>query len=394
MSGAPNPPTPDVEAGPLRALVVAGARPNFMKVAPILAALRAAGHEALLVHTGQHYDARMSDAFFSDLGIPEPDYHLGVGSGSHAVQTARVMEHFEPVLLETRPDWLVVVGDVNSTLACALVAVKLKEETGTRIAHVEAGLRARDWRMPEEVNRVLTDRMSDLLLAPSRDALSNLRAEGLEPERMAMVGNVMIDTLRAALPRARAAGTASRLGLSPGGYAVATLHRPSNVDDPETLGTALDALARVAGDLPVVFPVHPRTRARAEAFGMAGALAKLVVVEPLGYTDMLSLVDGAAVVATDSGGLQEETTALGVPCVTLREQTERPVTISEGTNRLVPWPPTAAGVMATVSAALAQGRAAPGTRVPEGWDGRAAERCVRAMEEAGAPDSALAGAAA
>ncbi len=376
----------------MRALLVAGARPNFMKVAPVLSALESRAHDAVLVHTGQHYGARMSDAFFEDLGLPAPAYHLGVGSASHAVQTARIMEAFEPVLLQVRPDWLVVVGDVNSTLACALVAAKLRHATGCRIAHVEAGLRARDWSMPEEVNRVLTDQLSDLLLAPSHDALDNLRGEGMDEERMAMVGNVMIDTLFAGLPRARALDLPRRLGLRRGEYAVATLHRPSNVDDPEMLAAALDALARVAGDMPVVLPVHPRTRLRVEEFGLGGPFARLTAVEPLGYTEMLSLLDGAAAVLTDSGGLQEETTALGVPCVTLREQTERPVTVTEGTNRLVPWPPTPQGVYDTFVEALASGRRAPGECCPEGWDGRAAERIVEAMAAARAwePGGALA----
>ncbi|MDB4948970.1 MAG: UDP-N-acetylglucosamine 2-epimerase [Gemmatimonadetes bacterium] len=363
----------------MRALVVAGARPNFMKVAPILRALSAAGHEALLVHTGQHYDARMSDAFFADLGLPEPDFHLGVGSGSHAAQTAAVMVAFEPVLERARPDWVVVVGDVNSTLACALVAAKLGPALGCRVAHVEAGLRSGDWRMPEEVNRVLTDRLADLLLTPSRDALPNLVAEGIPAERAVFVGNVMIDTLLAHLPAAREARTAAGLGLEAGGYAAATLHRPSNVDDPEALAAVLGALARVAREMPVVLPLHPRTRLRAEEFGLGGLLAELRTTEPLGYTEMLSLTDGAAVVLTDSGGLQEETTALGVPCVTLREQTERPVTIDEGTNRLAPWPLTEEGVYASFRAALAAGRSPDGERRPEGWDGRAAERVVEAL---------------
>ncbi|HEX8244858.1 MAG TPA: UDP-N-acetylglucosamine 2-epimerase (non-hydrolyzing), partial [Longimicrobium sp.] len=322
----------------MRALLVAAARPNFMKVAPVLAALRRAGAETVLVHTGQHYDAQMSDAFFHDLALPAPDFHLGVGSGSHAVQTARVMEAFEPVLLETRPHWVVVVGDVNSTLACALAAVKLKEETGSRIAHVEAGLRSGDWRMPEEVNRVLTDRMSDLLLTPSRDALPNLLGEGIAAERVVFVGNVMIDTLFAQLPAARALDVPGRMGLARGGYAVVTLHRPSMVDDRRALAETLEALAAAAAEMPVVFPVHPRTRRNARAFGLSAQLGRLAVTEPLGYREMLGLVDGAAAVLTDSGGLQEETTALGVPCVTLREQTERPVTLSHGTNRLAPWP--------------------------------------------------------
>lgn len=369
----------------MRVLLVAGARPNFMKVAPVLRALTRAGHEARLVHTGQHYDASMSDAFFQDLGLPEPDFHLGVGSGSHAVQTARVMEAFEPVLRETRPAWVVVVGDVNSTLACALVTAKLKAETGSRLAHVEAGLRSRDWRMPEEVNRVLTDRLSDLLLTPSRDALPNLRAEGIEEERIVFVGNVMIDTLLQQLPTAQALEVPRRLGLARGEYALSTLHRPSNVDAPETLAAVLQALARVAGQMPVVLPLHPRTKKNAEAFGLEALLQRLVVLEPLGYTEMLSLSEGAAVVLTDSGGLQEETTALGVPCVTLREQTERPITVREGTNRLAPWPLTGAGVYDSFRAALADGRAEAGTRRPDGWDGQASVRIVAALANAGAP---------
>ena len=362
--------------GAMRVLVVAAARPNFMKVAPVLAALARDGAEAVLVHTGQHYDARMSDAFFRDLGLPDPDHHLGVGSGTHAQQTARVMEAFEPVLLAVRPDWVVVVGDVNATLACALVTAKLRPSVGCRVAHVEAGLRSGDWRMPEEVNRVLTDRLSDLLLTPSRDALPNLLREGIPGERVAFAGNVMIDTLFAHLPRARELDVAGRLGLARGGYVAATLHRPSNVDDPAALRTLLDALAAVAEEQPVVFPVHPRTRKQAEAFGLAGRLARLCVLEPLGYAEMLSLTDGAAAVLTDSGGLQEETTALGVPCVTLREQTERPVTVTEGTNRLAPWPLTVEGVVAAYHDALAVPRRTAGARRPEGWDGRAAERIV------------------
>jgi UDP-N-acetylglucosamine 2-epimerase (non-hydrolysing) len=322
----------------MRTLVVAGARPNFMKVAPILRALERAGHRGVLVHTGQHYDAAMSDAFFRDLEIPAPDYHLGVGSGSHAVQTARVMEAFEPVLEEVRPHWVVVVGDVNSTLACALVTSKRREDLGSRVAHVEAGLRSRDWRMPEEVNRVLTDRLSDLLLTPSRDAEPNLIAEAIEPEKIRFVGNVMIDTLLHQLPSAREVHLAERLGLRRGGYACATLHRPSNVDDPVALRAILDALVRVSEALPVVLPLHPRTRKSVDTFGLSAHLERLVVLDPVGYREMLSLTDGAAVVLTDSGGLQEETTALGVPCVTLREQTERPVTITHGTNRMTPWP--------------------------------------------------------
>lgn len=363
----------------MKVLVVAGARPNFMKVAPLLAVLRERGDDALLVHTGQHYDASMSDAFFQDLGIPEPDYHLGVGSGSHAVQTARVMEAFEPVLLATRPDWVVVVGDVNSTLACALVTSKLQQETGARIAHVEAGLRSNDWRMPEEVNRVLTDRLSDLLLTPSRDAHENLAREGIDSARVRFVGNIMIDTLQRQLPKARALDMPQRLGVQRGGYALSTLHRPSNVDAADTLAAALEGLAAVAREMPVVIPLHPRTRKNADAFGLAAALRTLHAVEPLGYTEMLSLTDGAAVVLTDSGGLQEETTALGVPCVTLREQTERPVTITHGTNQLAPWPLSAEGIIASFRDARQSRNGAPST--PEGWDGQTAARIVDALRE-------------
>jgi UDP-N-acetylglucosamine 2-epimerase (non-hydrolysing) len=369
-----------VSSASIRVLVVAGARPNFMKVAPLLRALHASGHQALLVHTGQHYDAQMSDAFFADLGIQAPDYHLGVGSGSHAVQTAKVMETFEPVLLEVRPDWVVVPGDVNSTLACALVAVKLKEETGCRIAHLEAGLRSGDWRMPEEINRVLTDRVSDLLLTPSRDAHDHLAAEGIPAERIAFVGNIMIDTLFSLLESARALDVPGRFGLESGGFALATLHRPSNVDAEATLRVCLEGLAAVAATMPIVLPLHPRTRGRVLEFGLDALLAPLQTVEPLGYREMLSLCDGAAGVLTDSGGVQEETTVLGVPCVTLRETTERPVTVAEGTNRLAPWPLTVRGITETFAAAVAEGRAEPGSRAPEGWDGRAAERVVRALE--------------
>jgi UDP-N-acetylglucosamine 2-epimerase (non-hydrolysing) len=365
----------------VRVLAVAGARPNFMKVAPILRALAVAGHEGLLIHTGQHYDARMSEAFFQDLELPEPDFHLGVGSGSHAEQTARVMMAFEPVLLGTRPDWLVVVGDVNSTLACALVASKLQEATGCRIAHVEAGLRSGDRRMPEEVNRVLTDRLSDLLLTPSRDALPNLLSEGIAGDKVVLVGNVMIDTLFMQLPKARALDLPSQLGLRRGAYAVATLHRPSNVDDPAAFAAVLEALVAVAGTMPVVLPLHPRAFKNAQAFGLAPMLSALQLMDPVGYTEMLSLTDGAAAVLTDSGGLQEETTALGVPCVTLREQTERPITISEGTNQLAPWPLSKEGVLAAFEEVRDRGRTEPGTCCPEGWDGHAGPRVVEALHQ-------------
>jgi UDP-N-acetylglucosamine 2-epimerase (non-hydrolysing) len=363
----------------LTVMLVAGARPNFMKIAPVLKALDRAGHRSVLVHTGQHYDDRMSASFFRDLDIREPDHHLGVGSGSHAVQTARVMETFEPVLKATKPDWVLVPGDVNSTLACALVCVKLKEEMGVRLAHLEAGLRSNDWRMPEEVNRVLTDRCADLLLIPSWDTLPNLDAEGISRDRVAFIGNVMIDTLLERLPSARERAVAKTMGLTSGKYVMSTLHRPSNVDSAEALEVCLGGLAEIAKRLPVVLPLHPRTRKQVEGFGLSGLLTPLTVTEPLGYIEMLSLVDSSAVVVTDSGGVQEETTALGVPCVTLREQTERPITVEEGTNRLAPWPLTIAGIVATFDDAMQRGRVGVGERSPDGWDGRAAERAVEAL---------------
>jgi UDP-N-acetylglucosamine 2-epimerase (non-hydrolysing) len=374
----------------MKVMVVAGARPNFMKIAPVVAALEARDHETVLVHTGQHYDESMSQAFFDDLGIRKPDHYLGVGGGSHAMQTARIMERFEPVLLEAHPDWVLVPGDVNSTLGAALVTVKLKVEIGTRLAHLEAGLRSHDWRMPEEVNRVLTDRCSDLLLTPSRDAHANLAAEGIGAERIRFVGNVMIDTLLSRLDAARARDQVRRLGLRADGFAAATLHRPSNVDDPTALRVCLEAFARIAQRLPLVLPLHPRTRQRAEEFGVTGLLDGVVVTAPLGYLDMLSLTDSARVVLTDSGGLQEETTALGIPCVTLREQTERPITIEQGTNRLAPWPLTVDGILAAVDEALAEPRRAVGEGCPEGWDGRAAERLVDALEAASRTEPAVA----
>jgi UDP-N-acetylglucosamine 2-epimerase (non-hydrolysing) len=373
----------------MRVLVIAGARPNYMKVAPILRALKEAGTPGILVHTGQHYDEKMSDSFFRDLGIPQPDYHLGVGSGSHAVQTARVMEAFEPVLLEERPDWVVVVGDVNSTLACALVAAKEQGRLGCRIAHVEAGLRSGDWSMPEEVNRVLTDRLSDLLLTPSRDAHPNLDAEGIDPERVRFVGNVMIDTLFHSLEAARALELPMADVLGDSEYAVVTLHRPSNVDDPAVLGVILEAIEKVSERMKVIIPVHPRTRGRIAEFGMSDLLSRAIVIEPLGYLEMLALIDRSSVVLTDSGGLQEETTALGVPCLTLRESTERPITVTEGTNRLVPWPMSVDGILGSIEEIFAGSGAGRGSSpVIEGWDGMAAVRIVEALRELAELDSA------
>lgn len=366
----------------LKVLVVAGARPNFMKVAPILRALEAGGHEAILVHTGQHYDSAMSDTFFEELGIREPDFHLGVGTASHAVQTAKIMEAFEPILTTVHPHWVVVVGDVNSTMAASIVAAKMRTRTHNRIAHVEAGLRSRDWAMPEEVNRVVTDAVADLLLTPSHDASENLAREGIPAERIRFVGNVMIDTLLAQLPAARAANTLERLGLRRKHYVAATLHRPSNVDDPQSLGAVLDGLVLVSESVPVVLPLHPRTRKNIERFNLHARLAPLMIHEPLGYIEMLALTDGAQCVLTDSGGIQEETTALGVPCVTLREQTERPVTITEGTNRLAHWPLTARGILGAYVDSVAAARNGELKR-PDGWDGHAAERVVAALVAAG-----------
>lgn len=356
-----------------RLLHVVGARPNFMKVAPVLrAAARQANTSQLLVHTGQHYDDAMSEVFFRELDLPAPDVNLEVGSASHAVQTARIMMAFEPVLEEAGPDWVLVYGDVNSTVACALVAAK----RGVRVAHVEAGLRSRDRTMPEEINRLLTDQLADLCLTPSRDGDENLRLEGIPEERIAFAGNVMVDTLLHLRERAAERGTAARLGLNGGSYAFVTLHRPANVDQPGPLRELLLALDDLARQMPVLFPIHPRTRARVREFGLDDLAARVRLLDPLPYLDAISLVSGAALVLTDSGGLQEETTVLGVPCLTARPNTERPVTITEGTNQLVPS--TRAGIGEAVSRVLADPAAARARR-PEGWDGHAAERIVEAL---------------
>jgi UDP-N-acetylglucosamine 2-epimerase (non-hydrolysing) len=362
------------------ALAVVGARPNFMKAAPVIDALRRRGLVVELVHTGQHYDANMSDAFFRDLELPTPDHFLGVGSGTHAQQTARVMESFEPVVLERKPRWVVVFGDVNSTIACALVTVKLKPTLGTRVAHVEAGLRSGDWRMPEEVNRVVTDRVSDLLLAPSIDALPNLEREGIPSERVRMVGNVMIDTLLKWLPRARERRSAEAYGLKGGRFILVTLHRPSNVDEKGALETILKALDTLGQETRIVFPMHPRTRKQVSAFGLDALLRHVTVIDPVGYLEMLALEESAALALTDSGGVQEETTVLGVPCLTLREQTERPITL-DGTNRMATWPLTVDGIISSAREALATPRVAVGSKSPEGWDGRASERVADALTE-------------
>ena len=358
-------------------MCIVGARPNFMKMAPILRAL--AAHEpplkALLVHTGQHYDASMSDKLFADLRLPSPDINLEVGSGSHAVQTAEVMKRFEPALDEHQPACVLVVGDVNSTLACTLVAVK----KGIPVVHVEAGLRSYDRKMPEEINRVLTDQVADRLYTTERSAEANLVREGVDASRVAFVGNVMIDSLLSNREFARpAAATLREHGADPAlidhprGYGVVTLHRPSNVDSAETLAAVLGVLAEVSQQLPLVFALHPRTRANIERFGLNGLLhpERMAVLPPQGYLEMVGLMQGATLVLTDSGGLQEETTALGVPCLTMRENTERPITVEQGTNTMVGS--DVAAIRAGVAAILAgQGKRG---RVPEFWDGHAAER--------------------
>jgi UDP-N-acetylglucosamine 2-epimerase (non-hydrolysing) len=351
-------------------LCVAGARPNFMKIAPVMAALAETGIAAQLLHTGQHYDAAMSDGFFADLGIPHPDHHLEVGSGSHAVQTAEVMKRFEPVLDSVQPQAVLVVGDVNSTIACALVAAK----RGVRVIHVEAGLRSYDRAMPEEINRVLTDQISDLLFITEKSALANLQREGIDPARVEFVGNVMIDTLYRNLERA--VPSRQTLGAALPAYAVLTLHRPSNVDDPATLAALLDVIGEINAVLPVVLPLHPRTRGNIEKFGLAAKINALRILPPLGYLDMLGLMRDAKLVLTDSGGIQEETTALGVPCLTLRDNTERPITLSEGTNTLVGADPAA--IRAAFEQVMTNGGRAG--CIPEYWDGRAAMRIAHTLK--------------
>jgi UDP-N-acetylglucosamine 2-epimerase (non-hydrolysing) len=358
-------------------MCIVGARPNFMKMAPILRAL--AAHQpplpALLVHTGQHYDKEMSHQLFDDLGLPRPDINLEVGSGSHAVQTAEVMRRFEPALDEFKPSCVVVVGDVNSTLACTLVAVK----KGVPVVHVEAGLRSYDRRMPEEINRVLTDQVADRLYTTERSAEANLVREGVDPARVCFAGNVMIDSLLASRERARSAADTLRLhGADPAllnhpqGYAVVTMHRPSNVDHADTLRALLVVLGEVAAQLPLVFALHPRTRSNIDRFGLGGLLdpTRMVMLPPQGYLEMVGLMAGATLVLTDSGGLQEETTALGVPCLTMRENTERPITVEQGTNTMVGRDRGA--ILQAVAEILA--RRGKRGRVPELWDGRAAER--------------------
>ena len=355
----------------MKVLHVVGARPNFMKAAPVHAALVARVAEQLLVHTGQHYDAAMSDVFFRELGLPEPDINLNVGSGTHSVQTAEVMMRIEPVIGERRPDWVLVYGDVNSTAAAALVCAKL----GVRVAHVEAGLRSNDRSMPEEINRLVTDQIADLLFTPSDDGDANLLREGIPEARICRAGNVMIDTLVRLLPEARTRGPALRARYALGDrFALLTLHRPSNVDDPRKLAGILDALSDISRDVPIVFPIHPRTRESLRRIEWQ-APAELHLTEPLGYLDFLALQADAAVVMTDSGGVQEETTFLGVPCLTLRPNTERPVTVTIGTNILVG--DDLAKLRCEARAAV-EGRGKRGS-VPPLWDGHAGERIADAV---------------
>jgi UDP-N-acetylglucosamine 2-epimerase (non-hydrolysing) len=360
----------------VKVICVVGARPNFIKIAPIVEALskHPDRFEHVLVHTGQHYDEKMSKVFFDELSIPRPDIDLGVGSASHAQQTARVMIAFEPVLLEHRPDLVIVVGDVNSTLACALVATKLH----VPVAHVEAGLRSGDRSMPEEINRLLTDQIADLLFTTEQDANENLRREGIPQAKIHFVGNVMIDTLLKHRARAMALDVLGPLGTAPGTYALLTLHRPSNVDVPEVLNGILNALAQIQVSLPILFPAHPRTMKRVREFGFeqrVKAMPNLQLMEPLGYLEFLNLMTNACLVLTDSGGIQEETTILGVPCLTLRENTERPVTITNGTNVLVGTDPVQ---MVGEARAVIDGKRQR-THRPELWDGQAAGRIVDAI---------------
>jgi UDP-N-acetylglucosamine 2-epimerase (non-hydrolysing) len=351
-----------------RVHLIAAARPNFMKIAPLWHALAAAeDFTPVLIHTGQHYDASMSDSFFEELGLPAPAHHLGIGGGTHAEQTGKVMIAYEAIALADHPDWLVVVGDVNSTAAAAMAGAKL----GIPVVHLEAGLRSRDRTMPEELNRLVTDVLSDVLWTPSPDADDNLHAEGIPEARISRVGNIMLDSFELVRPRIEAENAPAAFGLDGQPYAVVTLHRPSNVDRAETLAPLVDALITVQAELPLVFPVHPRTAARLTQFGLRGRLeqAGILLAEPMPYVRFMSLVANAAAAITDSGGIQEETTYLGIPCLTLRENTERPITVIEGTNRLVNAD--------MLLGELRQARASQWAPVrPEFWDGQTASRCV------------------
>jgi len=352
-----------------------------MKVAPLVAAMERRAHEfqSILVHTGQHYDAAMADAFFRDLEMPEPDIDLGVGSASHAVQTAGIIQAFEPYVINEKPDWVLVVGDVNSTMACSIVCAKLD----VKVAHVEAGLRSRDRTMPEEINRLLTDQIADLLLTPSLDANENLRAEGIPDERIRFVGNIMIDSLTANLERSRKSNILAELGLTGRDYALLTLHRPSNVDQKGTFIRILEALEEISQRLPILFPAHPRTRRMIDELGLNGRAAginNLKMFDPVGYLDFLHLQSNARLILTDSGGIQEEATVLGIPCITLRENTERPITIEMGTNTLAGTDP--ARIVAAANRALEKLLAKTPPRIPPLWDGKTADRVLDALLEA------------
>ena len=355
-------------------LLVAGARPNFMKVAPVWRALDARKQFRLvLVHTGQHYDDNMSKVFFEDLKLPKPDAHLGVGSGSHAEQTAKVMLAFEPVLMNADPDLVVVVGDVNSTMACTLVAVK----RDVPVAHVEAGLRSFDRTMPEETNRMVTDILSDLLFIHSPEAHDNLVREGVDPAKIHFSGNVMIDSLNSVMPAAEKSQILYELNLEGKSYGLVTMHRPSNVDDAAVLAPLMEALSAVGTECPLIFPVHPRTRHVIERIGLEADEQYVRMIEPVGYLDFVKLMRYASIVLTDSGGIQEETTALGIPCLTIRDNTERPVTVTVGTNRLVGTKPER--IVAEAREALRHGSS--GAKVPDRWDGQAAPRIAQVIQK-------------
>jgi len=360
----------------LRLLIIAGARPNFMKVAPLIRRIRAQDFESgamleyRLVHTGQHYDEKMSGVFFQELGIPMPDINLEVGSGSHAVQTANIMTKFEPVCIEEKPDWVVVVGDVNSSVACALVAAKL----GIKVAHVEAGLRSFDRTMPEEINRLVTDALADLLLTPSEDANENLRREGVPDEKIKLVGNIMIDSLVENVEKARQSGTLQKLGLDGKPFVYVTLHRPSNVDHKENLGAIIAELTRLSHELVVVFPMHPRTRKMLSQFEIpVEQLNGFKILDPIGYHDSLYLIERARFVLTDSGGLQEESTFFRTPCLTLRPNTERPITLSVGSNKL-----TSPSLLRSDIDHVLRNGVRTGN-IPPLWDGQTAARTLQAI---------------
>ena len=354
--------------------LIAAARPNFMKIAPLYHALKAGkGLEPVVVHTGQHYDLNMSDVFFEDLGLPAPDIHLGVGSGSHAEQAGRVMIAYEKVLIEKKPDLVIVVGDVNSTMAATLAAVKL----GIRVAHLEAGLRSFDRTMPEEINRLVTDALADILWTPSLDADENLLKEGVAPEKIQRVGNIMIDSLEMLRENIEGQRACADFGLAPQRFGLVTLHRPSNVDRPKKLRQLFDLLSIISKDIPLVFPIHPRTRKNADSIGILPKLdqTKILILEPLNYVRFMNLVFNCRFALTDSGGIQEETSYLGIACITLRPNTERPITISQGTNRLCDID-SLAGAVETVLAAPARKEC----HIPQ-WDGHTAQRVVNSIKK-------------